>query len=142
MRTTPDQVMVQGELTTGAFVSSHFRGGNPYPGEPGLLWHIYGERGEIRITCDGAFVRVGSYDPKITISDHATREVEAMELPEDEMEELPRESRNTARLYEAFAKGETENLVNFGQPVVRHRFLDEVFKASAEKRVGKYKQTY
>jgi len=105
MKTTPDQVMVQGELTTGAFVSSHFRGGNPYPGGPGLLWHVYGERGEIRITCDDAFVRVGSYDPKVTISDHATRVVEAIELPEDEMEELPRESKNTARLYEAFAKG-------------------------------------
>lgn len=34
LKTTPDQIMVQGELTTGAFVSSHFRGGYPYPGEP------------------------------------------------------------------------------------------------------------
>lgn len=36
LKTNPDQIMVQGELTSGAFVSSHFRGGYPYPGEPGL----------------------------------------------------------------------------------------------------------
>lgn len=33
LKTTPDQIMVQDELTTGAFVSSHFRGGYSYLGE-------------------------------------------------------------------------------------------------------------
>lgn len=141
-KTTPDQIMVQGELTNGTFVSTHFRGGYPYPGEPGLLWQIYGETGEIRVSCDDAFLQIGLYDPKITILNHATNEVEVLNLPVDEMAEFPRENRNIARMYEAFAKGETENLVDFENAVVRHRFLDEVFKASAEKRLGKYKQTY
>ena len=135
--------MVHGELTNGAFVSTHFRGGYPYPGEPGLLWQIYGEKGEIRVSCDDAFLQIGLYDPKISILDHATNKVEVLDLPADEMEEFPRENRNIARMYEAFATQEKhENLVDFENAVVRHRFLDEVFKASAEKRHGKYKQTY
>lgn len=68
--------------------------------------------------------------------------MKVVRLPIDEMAEFPRENRNIARLYEAFAKGEDDNLVNFEKAVVRHRFLDEVFKGSAEKRIGKYKSTY
>lgn len=63
-------------------------------------------------------------------------------LPTDEFDKFPRENRNISRLYDAFARGETENLVDFEKAVVRQRFLDEVFKASAEKRVGRYQQTY
>jgi len=135
--------MAQGELTSGAFVSTHFRGGYPYPGEPGLPWHIYGEKGEIRVSCEDAFLQIGLYDPKITILNHATNKVEVLELPKEEMAKFPREPRNISRMYEAYAaNGKHENLVDFEQAVVRHRFLDEVFKAPAEKRHGKYKQTY
>ncbi|KAH6677162.1 NAD-P-binding protein [Halenospora varia] len=115
LKATPDQIMVQGELTSGTFVSSHFRGGYP---------------------------KIGLYDPKITILDHATNEVKTVELPHDKMASFPRENQNIARLYEAFAKGEDENLANFEKAAVRHRFLNEVFEGSAEKRIGKYKSTY
>lgn len=50
-KTTPDQVLLQGTLSSPstALISAHFGGGYPFPGEPGLTWHIYGEKGELRI---------------------------------------------------------------------------------------------
>lgn len=58
----------------------------------------------------------------------------------EEWEGLPRDNRNIGRLDEAFATGEgpegAENWVGFEKAVVKHRFLDEVFRASEEKKVG------
>lgn len=51
---------------------------------------------------------------------HETHEVEVIKLPEDEFKSLPRENRNTARLYEAFVRGESENSVDFEKIVVRY----------------------
>lgn len=68
--------------------------------------------------------------------------MKAIELPRVQFEHLPRSNRNIARLYEAFAKGEMENLADFKKAVVRHRMLDEVFKSSEEGRLGEYNATY
>src|SRR5262249_32599226 len=47
--TTPDQVLANGLLASGAPISLHFRGGVPRDGE-GLRWTINGRKGDIRIT--------------------------------------------------------------------------------------------
>lgn len=119
-----------------------FPRGISVPWEPGLLWHIYGEKGEIRVSCDDEFLQIGLFDPVLKVLDHATTELKVIELPKDEFESLPRENKNIARLHEAFAKTESENLVDFEKAVVRYRFLDEVFKSLAKKRQGQYRQTY
>ncbi|CZR64811.1 uncharacterized protein PAC_14710 [Phialocephala subalpina] len=106
-KTTPDQFMVQGELSSGAFVSSHFRGGYPFPGEPGLLWHICDEKGKVRVSCDDAFLQIGLFDPVLRVLDHETSLVDVVKLPKEEFESLRRENRYIARLYEAFAKEKT-----------------------------------
>lgn len=84
------------------------------------------------MSCDDAFLQIGLYDPKITILDHATNEVKTVELPHDEMASFPRENQNIACLYEAFAKGEDENLANFEKAVVRHRFLKDLLRRGSE----------
>lgn len=47
---TPDQIMLLARLTSGCVLSYHLRGGDAFPGTPGMTWSIYGEKGEIRIT--------------------------------------------------------------------------------------------
>jgi hypothetical protein len=99
--------------------------------------------GEIRLSCDASFLQIGLFDPKLTVVDHESATVKGVDVASEEWEGLPRENRNIGRLYEAFATGEgAENLVGFEKAVVRHRFLDEVFRASEEKSVGQYKQEY
>ncbi|KAF3389834.1 Galactose/lactose metabolism regulatory protein GAL80 [Talaromyces pinophilus] len=48
VKTTPDHVMIQGMLNSGAVLSATIRGGAPFKGSPGLEWSIYGEKGEIK----------------------------------------------------------------------------------------------
>jgi hypothetical protein len=47
-KTAPDHMMLQGTLTSGVVFSATVRGGSPFKDTPGLVWSIYGEKGEIR----------------------------------------------------------------------------------------------
>jgi predicted dehydrogenase len=51
-QTTPDQIIVQGTLQSGAVASIHFRGGGGFAekGSHDLLWEIEGEDGIITVT--------------------------------------------------------------------------------------------
>ncbi len=49
--TSPDQVLVAGELASGAPISIHYRGGMPRG--TGLLWEINGTAGDLQVTAIG-----------------------------------------------------------------------------------------
>ncbi|KAI9722729.1 MAG: hypothetical protein M1812_001660 [Candelaria pacifica] len=149
-KTTPDQIMLQGSLTSGAVASLHMRGGAPFKDSPALLWRIYCERGEIRLTAPMPFLGLADKDVKIELHDGNTDKVETVESKPGEGDEafknlekdVPRygkhEAQNIARLYEAFAKGEKDKYVDFEGAVRRHKMLDEMYKSYEEGRVGKY----
>ncbi|KAE8391620.1 hypothetical protein BDV23DRAFT_171572 [Aspergillus alliaceus] len=73
-KTTPDHVMIQGSLKSGAVLSAMIRGGAPFKGSPGLEWSIYGEKGEIRITGPSAFIEIVGTN-SIQLHDSASDEV-------------------------------------------------------------------
>jgi predicted dehydrogenase len=51
--TAPDQLVVQGELTSGALATCHYKGGFQAPGSEGLVWEIEGEDGIITFKAEG-----------------------------------------------------------------------------------------
>ncbi|KAI0508980.1 oxidoreductase family protein [Xylaria bambusicola] len=110
----PDLVAVHGKLAKGkadiadnATLSFTFRSGHQFKGTPGFIWTINGEKGEIMVTANGAYVHSDSYkDPiDIQLHDHATDEVVPIEWDwQDWQKDLPRRSRIVAELYERFAR--------------------------------------
>ncbi|RWA03854.1 hypothetical protein EKO27_g11254 [Xylaria grammica] len=110
----PDLVTVHGKLAKGkvdvaddATLSFTFRSGHQFKGAPGFVWTINGEKGEIMVTANGAYIHSDSYkDPvEIRLHDHATDEVVPIEWDWQEWQkELPRRARVVAELYERFAR--------------------------------------
>ncbi|KAI1347826.1 oxidoreductase family protein [Xylaria sp. FL0043] len=109
----PDLVAVHGKLAKGkadivdnATLSFTFRSGQQFKDTPGFIWTINGEKGEIMVTANGAYIHSDSYkDPiDIKLHDHATDEVVPIDWDWQEWQkELPRRSRIVAELYERFA---------------------------------------
>lgn len=58
-KTADDTIFLHGVLNGGVPLSMSMRGGEPFKGEPGLDWRIYGDEGEIRVTAGGVFLQIG-----------------------------------------------------------------------------------
>ncbi|OCL13185.1 NAD-P-binding protein [Glonium stellatum] len=130
-RTSHDQVLLQGHLESGALLTYHLRGGKPFGNEPGLLWRVYGETGEIQVTSSGSSISVGYPDTKIQLHDHASGNVEVVEVESDGWEKLPIPAQNIGRLYEAFADGKTAEYPDWEEAVVRHKLVEELYQRGA-----------
>ena len=110
----PDHVVIHGKIAKGkvdiaedATLSVTFRSGQQFKGTPGFVWSINGEKGEIMVTANGAYIHSDSYKDPIDIKfhDHATDEVVPIEWDWQEWQkELPRRSRIVAELYERYAQ--------------------------------------
>jgi predicted dehydrogenase len=111
----PDLLSAHGKLKTnkgvvvpGATLTAYFRLGQPFKGEPGLVWSIAGEEGELRITAPGPYLMSGdSYDGLVIIEHHDHTSDEVKELAWDWAEwqkDLPLRARSTAEVYERYAE--------------------------------------
>ncbi|KAK3332919.1 hypothetical protein B0T19DRAFT_113369 [Cercophora scortea] len=129
----PDLVFFTGMLPEsaantqkGATLHFRFRRGQPFPGDPALVWTINGEKGEIRVLSpEVAALQVGWNEKPIVVQVHdfATNTVEEVPWAWDEpVAGLPMASRNVALLYEAFAKG--EGYPTFEDALARHEQLE------------------
>ncbi|KPM41812.1 hypothetical protein AK830_g4754 [Neonectria ditissima] len=129
----PDLVFSAGTLAAsstaqdGASVLLRFRRGQPFRGDPALVWTINGEKGEIRLVAqDGTALHANAYSGPVTIEvdDFETNQVEAVEWEwEGWQEELPLVSRSVAAVYDAFAEGGNNSIASFGDALVRHKQL-------------------
>jgi len=127
IKTSADQILLQGTLQSGALLSYHLRGGKPFPSAPKFLWRIYGDKGEIELTASSAGLNVGYGDEQILVHDQATGNVEKVEVEKDEWDELGVTARNVARLYEAFRNGETDGVASFEEAVKHHELIDGMY---------------
>ena len=125
-KTTPDHVMIQGSLKSGAVLSATIRGGSPFKGSPGLEWRIYGEKGEIKITGPSAFIEIVGTS-SIQLHDFATDEIVEIALKNGAFAEMDPINRNLARVYEAIAAGDKSLLCDFEDAVKRHHFIEEIY---------------
>ncbi|KAM7194678.1 hypothetical protein V8F20_007870 [Naviculisporaceae sp. PSN 640] len=111
-----------------ATVLVRFRRGQPFPGEPQLVWTINGEKGEIQIVSEGAValsVLWNAKKPTIKVHDFESNQVEDIEWGwQDWQEELPMPARNIGAMYEAWLEG--KNFPTFEDAAVRHEQLEEM----------------
>ncbi|KAK2038243.1 oxidoreductase family protein [Colletotrichum somersetense] len=130
----PDLVSVTAALTAselvapGATLLARFRRGQPFPGDPQLLWTIHGERGEIRLTSQNSVALQAFADVDavwIEVHDFASDEVERVAWSwAGWQDELPVPARCIGAVYEAWAQGEgAEGLASFDDAVKRHEQL-------------------
>ncbi|KAF1993786.1 NAD(P)-binding protein [Amniculicola lignicola CBS 123094] len=144
----PDLFAVHGTLkkgkaniVDGAVLSLTYHTGPQFPGTPGLIWTINGEKGELRLTAPGPYLMSDSYNGPIEIllHDFVTDEVKEMGWDWEEWQkELPERSRIVAQLYERYAhwvEGERPEVVEegwewprLGDAVLRLEEFEEVFR--------------
>lgn len=133
----PDLIIATGTLPAsdivapGATLVTRFRRGQPFPGEPPLVWSINGEKGEIRLTSDSGTALQFSPDAnqtRIEVHDYETDKVERVEWAwADWQAELPVVTRSIGSLYDAFADGDDAAVPNFEDAVKRQEQLDGLF---------------
>ena len=104
-KTADDTIFLHGTLSTGIPLSFSLRGGKPFPGEPGMNWTIYGEKGTIRITSPSPFLQIGYDGMKIQVQDGEGDKAEDIEIPGDEFDGYKHPARNVGRVYKHFAEG-------------------------------------
>jgi predicted dehydrogenase len=126
-KSAPDHIMLQGTLTSGAVFSATVRGGSPFKDTPGLVWSIYGERGEVKVLGPSAFIELAGTS-SIELYDFGKGVVEQIEYKKGTFDEFGPLSRNVARVYEATAAGDKSLLCDFEGAVKRHEFIDEVYR--------------
>ncbi|KAJ3014934.1 transcription regulator gal80 [Thoreauomyces humboldtii] len=126
-KTSVDHVLVQGTLDSGAVLSVHVRSGPPFKDAPGLEWHIYGSKGEVRVTAASAHVQISGFQD-IFLHDHERNTVEKVEVRKGLFEEWPSVTRNVARVYERIANGAKDVSCDFEAAVARHEIVEEMMK--------------
>ncbi|TQV95627.1 oxidoreductase family protein [Cordyceps javanica] len=137
--TVPDLIIVNGTLNgaesikQGATVSLRFRRGEPFKGEPGFVWSINGEKGEIRLTAVNGptFHAFADNDTvAIEVHDFETDQVEKIDWDWSEWErELPVVARSIGKLYDKYASGQNDaadGVPSFHTALHRHQQLEEL----------------
>lgn len=144
----PDLISVVGTLTPpklpssssffgdgSATLQARLRVGEPFPGQPGYVWTVEGEKGELRLEAAAgpAMIAVGGGNNnegpmavKLWLHDFATNEV--TEVPwhwqdwQSTLESVG--SRNIGAVYEAYAEGREADYATFADAQARHEQLD------------------
>jgi predicted dehydrogenase len=144
----PDLLTLHGKLAKGpadivddATLSVTWRSGPPFKGSPGMVWTIYGEKGELRVTSpSGPYIELDLPEP-ITIDfyEYAIDAVTAIDWDWEEWQkELPVTSRMVGEVYERYAhqlaRGnstgsivETERYALLPDGLARMKTLDTLF---------------
>jgi predicted dehydrogenase len=126
-KSTHDEIMIQGTLESGAVMSVSIRGGSPFKDAPGLVWSIYGEKGEIRVKGPTTHIQMKG-TTSIELHSFETDTVQKIELEKGAFDEMSPAQRNVARLYEAIAAGDNSVLCDFQGAVKRHELVDKLYR--------------
>lgn len=131
----PDLIIATGSLQASAHVQAgatlllRYRRGQPFKGEPGFVWTVTGEKGEIRVTVPNGPTLNASAENGDTVEvyDFATDSVEdvGFSWPEDKRD-LPVPARNIGSVYEAFTAGDESKYATFDHALKRHRQLEQM----------------
>lgn len=134
----PDLIIVSGSLSESDVASkdasllTRFRRGQPFPGEPPLVWTINGEKGELRLTATGGTtLHASAYSAPVTIEVHDFEKDQVSEVKwdwEDWQAELPMVSRSIGKIYERLADGNNAGVASFEDALVRHQQLEGFLK--------------
>ena len=131
-RTTPDQVLVQGALESGAAFSIHYRGGMSRG--VNLLWEINGTRGDIQVTGASGHAQIVQLSVRGANGD--ATELAPLMPPDSAYAGWPDDStsRNVARIYARIAQDireGTRTAPGFRDAVALHETLDAIERSAA-----------
>ena len=130
-KSVPDQILVQGKLSSGAAISVHYRGG--VSRGTNLLWEINGTRGDIQVTGDLGHAQMiqltvrGAHDDDEALTTLMPEESAYQGLPE-----FPG-ARNVCGVYAAMYKDITtgsRQAPSFDDAVAMHEVLDKIEKSA------------
>ena len=126
-RTAADQIMVSGQLESGAALSLHYRGGMSRG--TNLLWEINGSEGDIQVT--GAHGHAQMVQLSIRGARGEQRELQPLVPPDSAYAGLPADlpARNVAAVYARVAndiRRGTRTAPSFRDAVGLHRLLDQI----------------
>lgn len=138
-KTSPDHILVQGVLESGALASLTFRSPIPRTVDgTGWRWIITGSAGEVEITGPEASWQYGSAGTQLKYriggENTITRDYPLLldEInPEIAMVAYP--GVNTAHLYETFAKTDSDRYATFEDALRTQRLLDRILLAAGRK---------
>lgn len=142
--TSPDQVLVQGRMASGAVLNLHYQGGIPR-GTEGLVWDITGSEGDLRITA-----KPSGHVQMVPLELHGVRgeesELKRLDVPTAMQQGWPENviPGNVARLYARVAadlRDGTQTASTFDDAVSLHRLIDTIEQAAAQGRHLKSTQT-
>jgi hypothetical protein len=131
-KTAHDHILVQGALSSGVVASLSFRSvsGKTIDGS-GIRWLITGTDGEVEVTTTESQWQIDPPGTMLKARIGKGSDVEIIDLNVEENPEIADStiaSRNTARLYEAFALGEGDKFPSFEGALETHRLLDWIRK--------------
>jgi predicted dehydrogenase len=130
-KTAPDHILVQGTLVSDALASISFRTVSTTSDGVSVSWLISGTEGELEVIMPESMWQVGH--PRTTFKvNRGTGGVEDVDLgvAKGVDPDVPFIGKNTARLYEAFAKKEKEKYADFEDGLATHQALDRILQAS------------
>ncbi|KAH8879171.1 NAD(P)-binding protein [Thozetella sp. PMI_491] len=130
----PDLIILTGILPESATVNPgatlvvRYRTSAPFKGDPGFIWTVYGEKGELRLVSPaGPGLQANVYFEPVTIEVHdfETSEVKPIAWDwADYQQEYDLHGRSTVSLYEAYAAGDDSKIPTFDYALQRHVQLD------------------
>lgn len=136
-KNTPDHILVQGTLTSGAVASIIFRKPKSAVDNIGVRWLITGTEGEIEITTKEVHWQMA--DPDMTLRVKVGKEGEASEVDykgdgKDETSKVDSLALNTARSYVAFAGDDQTRYATFESALKTHRLLERILESAQSKK--------
>ncbi|KAK5654678.1 hypothetical protein OQA88_7002 [Cercophora sp. LCS_1] len=138
-RTSPDHILVQGKLESGAVASISFRHTKSAVDKTCIKWIIAGTDGEIEVTLAerlGAMesqwqVASPSFKLTVRVGREEVGEFDLSSVSDDLVAEgLDVVALNTGLLYEAFAKGDESRYASFETALKTHQLLERIVKAA------------
>jgi predicted dehydrogenase len=132
LKTSEDQIVISGDLESGAVASIHYRAGASRG--TNLLWEINGSEGDLQITADGGHGQI--FDLSLAGGCGTDRELRPMPVPAVHRwapPELAGPAVNVAQLYARFAddlRDGTSTAPDFDDAVRRHRMIAAIEEAA------------
>lgn len=129
---SPDQVLINGVLASGAPISIHYRGGAPRGGV-GFEWYIQGTDGDIRVTAASGHTQVVQLSLEGARAEERT--LHPLAIPTGSQAGWPADVivGNVARMYARLAadlENGTRTAPNFDDAVELHRLIAAIETAS------------
>jgi predicted dehydrogenase len=129
----PDQIVVNGVLSSGAPISLHYRGGMPRDGS-GMLWEINGTKADLRLTAASGHIQ--TLKLSLQIGSGSGREWQAIDVPAGGSWPQDPVPGNVARVYARMAndlRDGTRTAPGFDDAVQVHRLIDAIEQAAGSR---------